>query len=309
MLKQHNILTDGRESLDLMMAANTFNQLADIYEAMIDWPKRLAAEEPFYRHWFQQAEVQRVVNVACGTGHHAAMFHGWGLEVEGADLSPAMIELARAKWTVALPEPTATLSPGTCAGPLPAQVPGLNSTNCAASSGGGEPPGLRWTVRGFDQPIPAAGSWDAVVCVGNSLALAPDLATVRTAIARMTEALRPGGVLLVQVLNLWRLPDGPCVWQKCHRTRLPQGDVLILKGVHRCGRHGYVELAVADPGGGPLLAHESPRFLGLESGELEAMARQAGAAEVQFFGGYAAQPFDREASIDLVMAASKATST
>ena len=208
------------------MAANTFNQLTDIYEAMIDWPKRLAAEEPFYRHWFQQAGVKRVVDVACGTGHHAAMFHDWGLEVEGADLSPAMIEQARAAF--------------------------------------GEPPGLRWAVRGFDEPIPEAGSWDAVVCVGNSLALAPDLATVRTAIARMMEALRPGGVLLVQVLNLWRLPDGPCVWQKCHRTRLPQGDVLILKGVHRCGRHGYVELAVADPNGGPLLAHESPQFLGLE---------------------------------------------
>ena len=247
------------------MNTNTFNQLADIYEAMIDWPKRLATEGPFYRHWFQQTGVKRVVDVACGTGHHAAMFHGWGLEVEAADLSPAMIQRAKA--------------------------------------GFGEPPGLRWAVRGFDEPIPAAGSWDAVVCVGNSLALAPDPATVRTAVARMTEALRPGGILLVQVLNLWRLPDGPCVWQKCHRARLPKGDVLILKGVHRCDRHGYVELAVADPNGGPLLAHESPRFLGLESGELEAMARQAGATQVQFFGGYAAQAFDRDASIDLVMVA------
>ena len=188
------------------------------------------------------------------------------LKSEGADLSPAMIQRARAAF--------------------------------------GEPPGLRWAVRGFDEPVPGAGSWDAVVCVGNSLALASDLATVRTAVARMLEALRPGGVLLLQVLNLWRLPDGPCVWQKCHRTRLPQGDVLIVKGVHRCGQHGYVELVVADPSGGPLLAHESPRFLGLESGELEAMARQAGAAQVQFFGGYAAKPFKRDDSIDLVMVAS-----
>ena len=89
--------------------------------------------------------------------------------------------------------------------------------------------------------------------------------------------------------------------------RLPQGDVLILKGVHRCDRRGYVELAVADPNGGPLLAHESPRFLGLEAGELEAMARQAGAAQVQFFGGYVAKPFHRETSIDLVMVAGKAS--
>lgn len=243
-----------------------FDQLAHIYEAMIDWPKRLAAEEPFYRQWFEQIRVKRVVDVACGTGRHAAMFHRWGLGVEGADLSPAMIQQARA--------------------------------------GFGDPPGLRWAVRGFDEPIPEAGSWDAVVCAGNSLALASDLAMVRTAVARMTEALRPGGILLVQVLNLWRLPDGPCIWQKCLRTRLPQGDVLILKGVHRCDRRGYVELVVADPNGGPLLAHESPQFLGLEAGELEAVARQAGAAEVRFFGGYAAQPFDRESSIDLVMVAS-----
>ena len=247
------------------MATNIFNNLADVYEAMIDWLKRLATEEPFYRHWFQQAGVTRVVDVACGTGHHAAMFHGWGLEVEGADLSPAMIDRAKGAF--------------------------------------GEPPRLHWAVRGYDEPIPAAGTWDAVVCVGNSLALAPDVAVVQTAIARMLEALRPGGVLLAQVLNLWRLPDGPCVWQKCQRAQLPQGDVLILKGVHRCDRRGYVELAVADPNGGPLLAHESPQFLGLESGEMEAMARQAGAAEVQCFGGYAAKPFQREASIDLVMVA------
>jgi SAM-dependent methyltransferase len=240
-----------------------FEHLPHIYESMIDWPKRLAAEEPFYRHWFQQAGVKRVVDVACGTGHHAAMFHAWGLEVEGADISPAMIEQARTTF--------------------------------------GEPPGLRWAVRGFGEPIPAAGSWDAVVCVGNSLALAPDAATVQTAIARMMEALRPGGVLLVQILNLWQLPDGPCVWQKCLRTRLPQGEALILKGVHRCGEQGFVELVVADPHGGPLLAHESPRFLGLHEAELGDWMHRAGAAEVQDFGGYADQPFDPDASVDLML--------
>jgi len=249
------------------MNTSTFDQLADIYEAMIDWPKRLAAEEPFYRRWFQQAEVKRVVDVACGTGHHAAMFHQWGLDVEASDLSPAMIERARASY--------------------------------------GEPPGLHWAVRGFDEPIPAAGSWDAVVCVGNSLALAPDLATVQAAIARMMEALRPGGVLLVHVLNLWRLPDGPCLWQKCLRTQLPHGDVLIFKGVHRCGEQGYVELVVADPDGGQLLAHESPRFLGLRAASLSEFMHRAGAAEVQYFGGYAGQPQDEDTSVDIVTVAHK----
>jgi SAM-dependent methyltransferase len=249
----------------MIMETNAFNQLADIYEAMVDWPKRLAAEEPFYRRWFAESGGKRVADVACGTGHHAAMFHGWGFEVEASDISPAMIQQAQTRF--------------------------------------GEREGLLWAVRGFDEPIPSAGSWDVVVCAGNSLSLAADMATVRTAVARMVEALRPGGVLLVHVLNLWRLPDGPCVWQKCLRTRLPQGDVLILKGVHRCDRRGYVELVVADPNGGRPFAQESPRFLGLESVELEAMARQAGVSQVQYFGGYASEPYDRPSSVDLIMVA------
>jgi SAM-dependent methyltransferase len=258
-----------------------FDHLTDIYDAMIDWPKRLAAEEPFYRHWFQQVGARRVLDAACGTGHHAAMFHDWGLEVEAADLSPAMIERAKTSF--------------------------------------GEPTGLRWTVRAFDQPVASPGTWDAVVCVGNSLALAPDRETVHRAIQQMMAALRPGGALLIQVLNLWRLADGPCLWQKCLRMRTypsrsavmhdltaereEYGDVLILKGVHRSGDRGFVELVVADPAGGPLVAQESPEFLGLETSELEAAARAAGTADVQFFGGYAGQPYERQTSVDLTMAA------
>ena len=128
-------------------------------------------------------------------------------------------------------------------------------------------------MRGFGEPILPSEPFDAVVCVGNSLALAPDRATAETAILQMLAALRPGGLLVVQLLNLWRLPDGPCVWQKCRCAMLPlssplppgegQGEgrrialrasspateVLILKGVHRCDSRGYVDLAVVNLAG------------------------------------------------------------
>ena len=77
----------------------------------------------------------------------------------------------------------------------------------------------------------------------------------------------------------------------------------MLKGVHRCGQCGHVELIVADPQGGPLLAHESPRFLGLHEAELRHWMHAAGAAEVQHFGGYAEEPYDRNTSVDLVTVA------
>ena len=282
-----------------------FDDLTDIYEAMIDWPKRLANEGPFYRRWFERVGVQSVVDVACGTGRHAAMFHSWGMsEATGADISPNMIHRARTTF--------------------------------------GEPAGLRWVVRGFDEPIAAAKPFDAAICVGNSLALAPDPATVQRAIGQMLAAVRTaeekatgGGILIVQVLNLWCLPDGPCHWQKCQRATLPQGEVLILKGVHRCGSRGYVDLIVAglgeEKGTGPICAQhraptagwsgrsgkwglspflrllhsESVPLLGLEAAELEHVARAAGAAEVAFFGGYQDQPYDRRKSTDLIMVARK----
>jgi SAM-dependent methyltransferase len=236
--------------------------LTDVYEAMIDWPKRLAHETPFYRRWFDRCGVRSVVDVACGTGRHAAMFHQWQLRVEGADLSPNMIDRARRQF--------------------------------------GEPPGLRWVVRGFDSPIEPAEPFDAALCVGNSLALAPDAATAGRAVEQMFAAVRPGGLVVIQVLNLWRLPDGPCVWQKCQAAVMPQGEMLIVKGVNRGGNRGYVELIVADRAEGTLTNSESVPFLGLEAAELQQMLRQAGAADVQCFGGYQQQPYDRQQSVDLI---------
>jgi SAM-dependent methyltransferase len=244
-----------------------FDDLTDIYEAMIDWPKRLDREGPFYRRLFEQYRVGSVVDVACGTGRHAAMFHSWGLRVEGADISPAMIARAQANF--------------------------------------GAPAGLRWVVRGFDQPIAPAVPFDAALCVGNSLALAPNMESVERTIGQMLAAVRSGGAIVVHLLNLWHLPDGPCVWQKCRRAAMPQGEVLILKGVHRCGTRGYVELVVVGLATETAIQQESVPLLGLEVASLQSIAATAGAVNVRFFGAYQNQPYDRQQSPDLIMLAEK----
>jgi SAM-dependent methyltransferase len=114
---------------------NVFDELTRVFDELIDWPKRLANEAPFYRGLFDRVGVRRLVDVACGTGRHAALFHSWGLQVQAADLSPRMIALARNLF--------------------------------------GEPAGLQWVVRGFDQSVEPAGGFDATVCARNSLALDP----------------------------------------------------------------------------------------------------------------------------------------
>ena len=245
---------------------NTFDDLTDIYEAMIDWPKRLANETPFFRRHFERAGVGKVADVACGTGRHAAMFHSWGLDVRGFDISESMI--ARAKETF------------------------------------GEHETLRWAVQGFDQPIDPTGSFDAVVCIGNSLALAGDEAKAGLVVQRMLDAVRPGGVVIVHVLNIWQLEEGPVTWQKLTRKTIREQERLILKGVHRCGNSAFVDLAVMVPGDDPpSLRARSVPFLGLRAAALREAVGDA--AEVIFFGNHHDQPYAADRSVDLIMVAVK----
>jgi len=250
------------------MGAQTFDDLADVYDGLIDWPRRLANEEPFYRALFERAGVRDVLDVACGTGRHAAMFHSWGCRVVGADISPTMIERCRGQF--------------------------------------GESDALRWIVRGFDEPPETPASFDAVVCIGNSLALAPDLAGVERAVQQMLAAVRPGGVCVVQVLNLWHLAEGPCVWQKCRRVMLGELEHILVKGVHRVGTRGFVDvvdlLVTADA---VTPRFDCPTFLGLEAVELTRAAEQAGARAVQCFGSFQREAYRRAESTDLIVVAER----
>ena len=251
----------------MRMAGQVFDDLADAYDAMIDWSKRLATEEPFYRRLFERVGANRVLDAACGTGRHAAMFNSWGLEAEGADLSSGMIERCRARF--------------------------------------GESDTLRWEVRGYDEQAGEPGRFDVAICTGNSLALAPDVATMERATRRMLEAVRPGGVVVLQVLNLWRMADGPCTWQKCKRAKLARGESLTTKGLHRCEDRGYVDIVVTTLDGEPAMRTESMPFWGLEAGDLERFAKQAGATQVEVFGDYKQSPYDRQQSQDLILVAGK----
>jgi SAM-dependent methyltransferase len=249
---------------DAAMADADF-ELSDVFEDLVDWEKRLAGEEPFYRKVFEEVGAKSVLDAACGTGRHASLFHSWGLKVSGADVSPRMIEKARAAF--------------------------------------GDPEGLSWSVRGFEESAGQEDPFDVVLCVGNSLSLAPDTKTVEAAVYAMAGAVRKGGAVIVHLQNRWRFEDGPCLWQKCRRTSTPDGDAYVVKGVHRCGRRAYVELLlipVDDPEG---MKSTRLDLTPIEVVDLEKMFRDCGAAGVELYGSYKETPYEREKSVDLIVKA------
>ncbi|MGQ9651847.1 MAG: class I SAM-dependent DNA methyltransferase [Phycisphaerae bacterium] len=246
------------------MSADIFDEHLWRYEAMVDWPKRLANEAAFYRKLFADVQAKRVLDTACGTGHHAEMFHSWGLSVEGADISEGMIERCRTRL--------------------------------------GTSERFRWVVRPFDRPAEPPGTFDVVLCVGNSLSLAADMETVRLAVRAMLDSARPGGLCVIHVLNAWSLPDGPMLWQKTLRVRHAGRDHLLIKGIHRSGSNIRVEVLdlTLDQ---PSLERwsESTALLPITADDLISFAKAAGASPVETFGDYCCRPYERETSPDLIV--------
>ena len=117
----------------------------------------------------------------------------------------------------------------------------------------------------------------------------------------MLAGVRQGGAVVVHVLNVWALPDGPCVWQKNVQVELQGRRFLVVKGVHRCGGRAYVDLLVQPLEGEGQRRAESVPFVGLRAEDLGQHARDHGAATVAFFGGYGGQPYDPDKSTDLIM--------
>ena len=234
------------------------------YDMLVDWERRLANEAPFYRRLFREVGARRMLDVACGTGRHAAMFHEWGLQVEGADVSPKMLAVCRERY--------------------------------------GESESLRWVERSFDTAWTPRERFHVAICVGNSLCLAPSRSAADTAIRVMANAVSPGGICVVQVLNLWRFPEGPTIWEKCKRFESDGGQRILLKGIRRIGSRGFVDLVdlVIGPDGVTNQSKGS-ELIGLEADDVCSAFRKAGASCIEVFGGYNGETYDRENSRDLTV--------
>jgi len=116
-----------------------FNEFSEVYDRMFPWETRLAREGPFLRRLFEREGVRTVLDCACGTGRHVIALNQWGYLAGGSDLSPRMIEAARAN----------------------ARAAGVAADFRTAS------------FTGLDAAFGPAAAFDAVLCIGNSLTLAP----------------------------------------------------------------------------------------------------------------------------------------
>ncbi|MBC7227629.1 MAG: class I SAM-dependent methyltransferase [Thermoflexales bacterium] len=242
------------------------------YDRFVNWPARLAAELPFVIG--QVENLSYILDAACGTGMHAVALAQRGWRVAGADPSPGMIARARAN----------------------ARAAGVD---------------VRFEVAGFGElRARLGGSFDGLLCLGNSLphVLTPE--GLRAALADFAACLRPGGLLLVQNLNYDRILARRERWMEPQAHREGEQEWLFLRfydfdpdglltfhilRLHRAG--GLWEQRVL-----------STRLRPLRQAELTAALEETGFGAITLYGDMQGSPFDPDHSPNLVVVAAKVTS-
>jgi SAM-dependent methyltransferase len=145
-----------------------YDTFSEDYDRFVNWPSRLAYEMPFIEKELATlgSAPLRILDAACATGMHAIFLAQRGHAVSGADLSQSMIERARQN-----------------AGRAGADV------NFDAVGFG--------SLSHHFQP----GSFDALLCLGNSLPHLTSEAELAAALQDFARLLRPEGLLMVQNRN------------------------------------------------------------------------------------------------------------
>jgi SAM-dependent methyltransferase len=146
------------------------------YDEFVDWTKRLEREVPFFRRVFDEAGVRSVIDVGAGSARLAIEYAAAGLDVVAVDPDESMLEQARRNVE--------------------------RFADRVAEAGGS----IRVLPGGFGGLAGLGlGPADALTCTGNALPHVAGRAGLREALADFSAVIRPGGVLVLHLLNHERL--------------------------------------------------------------------------------------------------------
>lgn len=239
------------------------------YSRMIDWGSRLQRELPFLIDQLGPPDGSLVIDLGCGPGAHVRALSDEGYRALGFDRSASMLERAGRSDELAL-----------FAGGDMTSLP-LLPEPCAAGA----------------------------ICIGNTLVHIMEDEQYRSVFAGIRKVIRPGGALIIQILNYVRLREGNVRHLPVNfREGKEGGEVIFLRLLdfldERRVHFEVVTLERRVPDEPAHLAKTTSTILrSLRYDELERFLVGAGFADVRFFGSYASTPFDPSSSPDVLVVA------
>jgi glycine/sarcosine N-methyltransferase len=247
-----------------------WDTLSADYDRFVNWPERLKRELPALEAQLGDRQARRVLDVACGTGHHVIALAERGYEVLGVDSSEGMIGRARE-----------------------------NAEAAAVTA--------RFTRAGFGalQSV-AERPFDAVLCLGNSLPSLLSEEALHAALADMAEVLVPGGVLLLQSLNYDRVWPQRERFLPLESFSQGEEEWLFLRFVDFHERTLTFNMITLHRQNGVWDRRVgSTELRPIFKGDLEGSLHRADFVETEWYGDYGLTPYERDTSGDLIVVAKR----
>ncbi|MEO8167966.1 MAG: class I SAM-dependent methyltransferase, partial [bacterium] len=228
---------------------------------------RFDAERPAFRTIVERYGIKSAVDAGCGTGFHSLLLAQLGVDVTATDVSPIMLgNVSRHS----------------------------NQRNL----------NVKTVASDFQTLAHTLGkSYDAVFCLGNSLAHLLHNDDIHAALTNFSALVRPKGTLFLQILNYDRILEAQTRVQNVKEV----GDTTYIrfydfeKDLLR-----FNILKLVKKNGGIVHTLNSIPLRPFRQTELSALLAQSGFDDVSFFGGISLEPFDPKSSKDLMIVA-KAT--
>jgi len=251
--------------------------LAQYYDAVINWEKRLARELPLLEALARRAG-RRVLLPACGTGGHVVALAKRGFKVLGFDADEETVALARQR--IAREAETISAAAGE------AKV-GLLTMQAAGEVG---------------------PTYDAAFCLGNALPGIAGEGQLPAALEGIAGALRAGGTFLTQNLNYDLRWKEKAHWFPLLSGQTEQEEVLLVKFADYDAEaiNFHAMFMAREKAGGKWESRvRSSRQIPLFGSLLAQLLTRAGFGKLQFWGDYAQSPFDPAQSNDLLVECEK----
>ena len=250
-----------------------YDNFSSDYDRFVSWPGRLKLEMPFLESQLHQAGARGVLDAACGTGMHTIALAQAGFAAAGADLSAGMI--ARAEQN--------------------ARAAGLE---------------IPFKTAGFGELAPAFGaeSFEAMVCLGNSLPHLLNAELLAGALADFAACLKPGGLVIIQNRNFDSVMAQRQRWMEPQPAQ--QGNTeWLFQRFYDFEADGLLTFNVVtlrrENGAAWQQSVQSTPLRPLLADEMTAAFQAAGFADITLYGNLAGAAFDRQASGNLVVTARK----
>ena len=146
-----------------------YDWLAPDYDDMTGFEKRFVQEGPFFRLLVDRYGIRNALDAGSGSGFHSLLLASLGVQVTAVDIS--------AKMTTLLKEHAKAME-------LPVKTEEASFVSL---------------------PTVIHGQFDALFCMGNSLAHTLTTQGLSEALKSFVQVIRPGGILFIQNLNYDRI--------------------------------------------------------------------------------------------------------